>query len=203
MQEKPMPRTAAVKASALALALSLPLVPAHAQGAGEQMQLCVNQCLYHFGPASNPRYHACVAEQCEGTGPAPQRQQPAQPPRQGAAWTTGAVDGGRTHYARVQSGRLALSYMCQRGSEGLIAVEGMAGSPGSLALRIDGKRVAQPFATSGGMRATQAARGSALLAGLLGGSRVELSDDRGRGSLPLAGSGRAIRTAMAACGLRP
>lgn len=196
-----MPRTAPLRPCALALALLLaPLAPAHAQAEGEQMQLCINSCLYHFGPASNPRYHACVAEQCEQAAPS---RQPAQPPSQGAGWRNGTADGGRTHYARVQSGRLALSYMCQRGSEGLVAVEGMAGSPGSLVLRIDGRRMAQPFAASGGMRATQAARGSAMLAGLLGGSGVELADDRGRGSLPLAGSGRAIRAAMAACGLRP
>ena len=195
-----MPRTAPLRPCALALALLLPPGPASAQAGGEQMQLCVNQCLYHFGPASNPRYHACVAEQCEGAAPG---RKPAQPPRQGAGWSNAAADGGRTHYARVQSGRLVLSYMCQRGREGLVAVEGMAGSPGSLVLRIGGRRVAQPFAASGGMRAAQAARGSALLAGLLGGSGGELADDRGRGSLPLAGSGRAIRAAMAACGLRP
>lgn len=201
-----MPPTAPnrIGPGALAMALLLlPLAPAHAQGEDEQMQLCVNQCLYHFGPASNPQYHACVAEHCEEAAPAPRRQQPAQPPRQGAAWTNGVADGGRTHYARVQSGRLALSYMCQRGNEGLIAIEGMAGSPGALVLRIDGRPVMQPFVAQRGMRATQAARGSALLAGLLGGSRIELSDERGRGSLPLAGSGRAIRAAMAACGLQP
>lgn len=193
---------------ALGVAL-LPLSAAPARAMNdEEMQLCVNSCLYHFGPADNPAYEGCVARQCAGkpaSPAAPAATAPTAPaaPQTRTGWHTLVIDGGRTHVARVQSGGLALSYLCRRGSEGLIAVEGMTGWAGAMRLGIDGRPVGQGFAARGGMRATPAPRGSAILAALGRGSRAELADDRGHGSLPLVGSGRAIAQAMRACGLRP
>lgn len=195
-----MPLSSRLGSAVLALLSALP-APVLAQP--DPMQLCVNSCLYHHGPASNPAYDACIVRQCLQEAPQPPKPQPHEPQVPAQGWTTGKADGGRTHLARVQSGRLALLYMCQQGSQGLVAVQGMAGSVGSMRIGIDGRRIAQPFAARDGLRATPAPSGSALLQGLLTGDRVELADDRGRGVLPLAGSGKAIRAAMAACGLRP
>lgn len=202
------PARAAAPIALLALALvplALSATPARAMN-DEEMQLCVNSCLYHFGPADNPAYETCVARQCaeEPASPPAPAAGPAPAEAQGrAGWQTLTIDAGRTHVARVQSGGLALSYMCRKGSEGLVAVEGMRGSARAMRLRIDGRPIAQPFAAQGGMRATPAPQGSAILAALGRGSRAELSDDRGQGSVPLSGSGRAIAQAMGACGLRP
>ncbi|RQP05126.1 MAG: hypothetical protein D1H97_14675 [Paracoccus sp. BP8] len=165
-------------------------------------QLCVNQCLFHHGPASSPAYHACVAEICEGKGQvsggqaAPSRQRPA-----GPAWVSGVAGGGQGRYAGIESGRHSLSYMCKRGESGILAVEGMAGSGRSLAIRVDGTSFRPQFISRGGMRYTSAARDSALLRALLSGNAVEISDDRGRVRFSLSGSGAAIRAAMAGCGL--
>ncbi|WP_323716903.1 hypothetical protein [Paracoccus aminovorans] len=184
-----------------ALMALLLVLPSAAAAQQDPMQLCVNSCLFHHGPATNPAYEACVARQCVEAPAPPRAAQPAKPQAQG--WTTGTADGGKTHLARMRSGRLELLYMCQRGSQGLVAVRGMAGSTGSMRIGIDGRRIPQPFAAKDGLRATPAPSGSALLGGLLTGGRVELADDRGQGVLPLAGSGQAIRAALAACGLRP
>lgn len=186
------------------LILSGPMV-GKAQDGGEEQQLCINQCMYHHGPAGSTAYDACVARRCmtpeSPVATPPPQATPRQPLAPASTWTRGRTDGGRTHFARLEAGALALTYMCQSATQGLMAIEGLRGRPGSIRLLIDGRPLPQPFAAKDGMRATPAPSGAALLTGLLTGKRLQISDDRGGGSVSLAGSGKAIGATLSACGL--
>ncbi|MBK4217338.1 hypothetical protein JJJ17_15515 [Paracoccus caeni] len=173
------------------------------ESAAERAQICVNQCLYHFGPASNPAYHACVAEMCE----APAADEAMEAPRQApaaprATWQNHATADGGGQSAAVDLGSHSLSYICQRGGPALLAVAGLGGSANGVSLSIDGRGLALPFIARNGVLYTAADAGSTLLAGLMGGNSVEVTGANGlRVSFPLSGSGAAIRTAMQRCGI--
>lgn len=175
------------------------------RAAAEEEQRCVWSCLANHGPASNPAYHSCVAEICMGqpaSGRSPQNRQPAGSAPRASSWTAGVADGGRTHYARTQSGRVIFHYMCRKGEQGLIAIEGLTGAPSAMRVRIDTRPIPVQFGTTDGMLVASAQSGSALLRGLESGNTLSMTDGRMSVNLPLAGSGQAIRKAMAECGIR-
>ena len=166
---------------------------------GERAQLCVNMCLFHHGPASNPAYHACVAEICESGGAPAGRARPA-PSAPAARWTTHATANGAAHSAAVEAGGRSLNYICQRGGPALIGLAGFGGNPNGVALRIGQRQFRPDFVARNGILYTDA--GPALTAALTGGALVEVTAGGKRASFTLAGSGAAIGKAMAGCGIR-
>ena len=161
--------------------------------AAEREQLCVNQCLFHHGPASNPRYHACVAQMCVADAPAPAPAAPA--PR----WTNHATAGGAGHSAAIEAGGRSFNYICQRGGPALIGLAGFGGDT-DVTLRIGGQQFRQAFVARGGILYTDA--GPALTAALTAGNLVEVAAGGRRAAFTLTGSGAAIGKARAGCGLR-
>ena len=158
----------------------------------DEAQLCVNQCLFHHGPATSPAYHACVAQMCgEGQADA------APVPR----WTTESVSG--AHAAVIDMGDRSLNYMCQEGGPALIGIAGLGGAADGTRISVDGRVFAQAFVARNGILYTTADAGSPLVRALMSGSGVEVESGGRRGSFPLAGSQAAIAKAAAACGIRP
>lgn len=160
-------------------------------------QICVNQCLYHNGPASNPAYHACVERMCSGdSAEAAPREEPA-PSR----WRTESVPG--AHAAVIDMGGRSLNYMCQRGGPALIGVSGLGGAADGTRISVDGRAFALPFVARNGILYTAADAGSPLVAALMSGSGVEVVSGGRSGTFSLAGSRAAIARTAAACGIRP
>lgn len=181
---------------AAGLALLCMAAPAAAQqSAAEREQLCVNQCLFHYGPASNPHYHDCVARMCVADSPAP-----AAPAAPAPRWTNHATANGGGQSAAIEAGGRSFNYICQRGGPALIGLAGFGGDT-NVTLRIGGQPFRQNFVARGGVLYTDAS--PALTAALAGGNLVEVTAGGQRGSFTLSGSGAAIRKARAACGLRP
>lgn len=182
------------------LVACLAVLPAFPVIADDQGQLCVNQCLFHHGPASNPRYHACVAEMCETGAPAMEPTQRQATPA--GRWTNQTTQNGGAHSAAVEAAGKSFNYICQRGGPGLIGMAGF-GSNTNVTLQIGGQQFRPPSVAQNGILYTAADPGSALLGALLAGSSVEVAAGGQRASFTLTGSGAAIRKAMAGCGLRP
>lgn len=160
----------------------------------DEAQLCVNQCMFHHGPATSPAYQACVARMCsEGQGPAGS----APAPR----WTTESVSG--AHAAVIDMGDRSLTYMCQEGGPALIGIAGLGGTADGTRISVDGRTFAQAFVARNGILYTTAEAGSPLVNALMSGSGVEVASGGRRGGFSLAGSRAAIVEAAAACGMRP
>lgn len=173
---------------------------AQAQMSGEEQQRCVWSCLANSPGASSKQYNDCVERYCVAP-----RQSVAPKARTDPArgWTSHRTGNGAAHSAAIEAGGRSLSYICQRGGPGLLAIAGMGGGTRGVAVAIDGRSFRQNFVTRGGILYTDADPGSALLAALMAGNEVRVTGSDGRrAAFPLTGSGAAIRGAMAACGLR-
>ncbi|VDS09604.1 hypothetical protein PARHAE_02807 [Paracoccus haematequi] len=181
--------------AALMLAIVLAGGPAIAQM--DEEQLCVNQCMFHHGPASSPAYAACVARQCSGGGSEAPAQDRAVAPR----WITHSAGG--AHSAAIHLGDRSLNYICQRGGKALIGVAGLGGSAQGTRISVDGRAYSQSFIAQNGILYTTADSGSPLLRALMSGSGVEVASAGRRAGFPLTGSRAAIAQAAAACGIRP
>lgn len=177
---------------AAACLFTLPLTPAMAQ---DQGQLCVNQCLFNHGPASNPAYHACVAQMCE-------EQAPLAAPETSGRWTTHRTANGGGHSAAIENGAMSFNFICQRGGPALIGIAGL-GQSGAVILQIDNQQFRPPVVAQNGVLYTAAEPGSVLVRALLGGSSLRVEAGGQQTAFSLAGSGAAIRSALAGCGLRP
>ncbi len=170
-------------------------------------QRCVWQCLANSpGGAESQAYSRCVDEMCLAQPPArqPRAAQPPADQAPRAAWRSGAGAGG-SHFAGVEIPGRSFSYLCKRGGPGLLAVAGLSKRADAIALRIDQQNYGLPFVAQNGILYTDAPAGSHLLRALLAGKTVHVSDTRSgaSASFPLAGSGAAIRKALAGCGLAP
>ena len=191
-----------------ALILMLALAgPATAQ---DPMQLCVNQCMFDSGPAGSPRYDACIAQRCATAAPgpagdvaAPAPPAPDDPGVDGpSGWTVGALSDGSAFSAGIRYQGRGLDYLCRTGGPGLIGLSGMR-PDGRVTILVDGQRLGMSFVAQDGVIYAQADAGSSVLAALMGGRQVTLSDGSGTTSLPLTGSRAAIQQAMRSCGLLP
>lgn len=172
---------------------------AQAQMSAEEEQRCVWRCLADSPGAASKQYSDCVQRYC-----VPPRQSTA--PRAGKprmrGWTNHQTGNGAAHSAAIDTGSHSLSYICQRGGPGLLAIAGMGGRAQGVAIAVDGRGFRQNFVTRNGILYTDADAGSPLLAALMGGNQVQVTGGDGvRTAFPLTGSGTAIRSAMAACGL--
>ncbi|WP_417719164.1 hypothetical protein [Salipiger sp.] len=162
------------------------------------MQRCVWACLANNGPNTNPAYHACVQRVCvEGAKPT------SSVPQKGAAWGAGALDGGRTRYAGIDTpnGLRGLYYFCNRSGRSELMIAGVPPRASSYEIEVGGKRFAFRFApTKNGVAATVPA-GHAVFSALRGGSAVKISQQGGpeRIGLKLAGSSGALGAAMGGC----
>lgn len=162
----------------------------------DEAQLCVNQCMFHHGPASSPAYAACVAQMCSGAEAdgAPE----AEPsPR----WRTESVAG--AHAAVIDMDGRSLNYMCQQGGPALIGISGLGGAADGTRISVDGRAFALPFVARNGILYTAADAGSPLVAALMSGSGVEVVSGGRSGTFPLSGSRTAIAEAAQACGIQP
>lgn len=188
---------------AIGLVAALAVVTA-AQAQQDDAQICVNQCLYHYGPADNPAYHACVAERC--SGPTDSGTDGGGPDSGGDAtgrpgWTNHSRSG--AHSAAVESGGRSLNYVCQQGGKALIGVAGLGGAADDTRISVDGQTFAQPFVAQSGILYTSADGGSALLRALMSGRAAEVVSAGRRAAFPLTGSREAIARAASTCGIRP
>lgn len=158
------------------------------------VQRCVWSCLSNFGPATNPAYEQCVVDHCgfESTA-AP------------AEWRSGAIDGGKTRYAGVDTADEAygLYYFCDRSGRSELMIAGVEGPAGAWAVVIDGATYAFNFDLRDNGVSTLISPKDDVLRGLQKGRGVALS---GPGlpdndtSMPLKGSSRAISSALKWCG---
>lgn len=179
------------------IALVIGAGPAKAQ---DPMQLCVNQCMFHAGPAGSASYNTCIRQMCEAA--APQAQRPAAPAPAAAGWTVQSTRGGSGHSAAVEAGGRSFNVICQRGGQALIGVAGMGVAPQGVGLRIDRQDYGLSFVAQNDILYTEAT--PHLLRALMAGSQVEVTGRSGAGAVfPLRGSSAAIRQAMSNCGLRP
>ena len=162
----------------------------------DEAQLCVNQCMFHHGPASSPAYAACVAQMCsEAEADSAPEAEPS--PR----WRTESVAG--AHAAVIDMGGRSLNYMCQQGGPALIGISGLGGTADGTRISVDGRAFALPFVARNGILYTAADAGSPLVSALMSGSGVEVVSGGRSGTFPLAGSRAAIAQAAQACGIRP
>ncbi|WP_297973674.1 hypothetical protein [uncultured Amaricoccus sp.] len=184
-------------AAALAMLLLAGALPARAQMDPEEEQRCVWQCLANSPGAESRQYQECVERLCMAAPPAAEKPRAAVPA--GAAWTAGSGARGGGWYAGVEIPGKSLSFLCRRGGPGLLAVAGLGGRADGVALRVDRQAFALRFVAENGI--LYAAADSPLLGALMGGSRAEVSARGGSATFPLAGSGAAIRKALAGCGL--
>lgn len=184
-------------AVALLLAGLSVATPAHAQMNGEELQRCIWRCLADSPGAGSSQYNSCVARSCSG-------QTPSAPSPARATWTvSGAATGGQM--ASVTVGRSTFSYVCQAGKPALLAISGLPGPSSGVILSVDGREFRPPFAGRDGVHYTSARAGSGLVNALLAGNAVQARNRPGNSvsNFPLGGSGKAIRTAMSRCGIRP
>lgn len=184
-----------------ALALAGGGSPARAQMTPEEEQRCVWSCLANSPGAESRAYQQCVERLCLG----PQTPQPQAAARRPgvaaptAAWRASPVEGW-THYAGVQlPGDRSFSFLCQRGGLAVLAVGGLGAQPNGVELQIDDQSYGLRFVADKGMLYTPST--PHLQRALMGGSSVQVATQGGSARFPLAGSGAAIRAAMAACGL--
>lgn len=169
-----------------------------AAGAAEdemELQRCVWSCLSAHGPNTNPEYHACVAEHCtKGDKPA------ANVPE----WSSGSIEGGRTHYAGVDNaaGDLGLYYFCNRNGRSELVLVGVEGPAATLALEADGRRFPLSFSRTSDRLVAPVLPDAHVLSALRAGTMVKIvrtSDDAPIAQLRLDGSSRAIRRASRQC----
>lgn len=160
------------------------------------VQRCVWACLSNFGPANNPEYTQCVTDNCgfeDAHGAASQD------------WSGGAIDGGATRYAGVDTAdeRYGVYYFCDRAGRSELMIAGVEGPPGAWALVIDGETYAFNFGPRPNGLSTQVKRNDGVLSALKRGSSLALS---GPGlpdndtSMTLRGSSRRLNAALAWCG---
>lgn len=191
--------------------LALVLAGALAGAAFAQMdpgeeQRCVWRCLADSPGAESRQYQDCVERMCVAGQPAePARPRAAAPaPAPKAAWAAGGRPGG-SQFAGVEiPGGRSFRFVCPSPashSSGMVFVAGMDGRGGGT-LEIDGKsyRLMPLIAEKGPLIAIVTAP---LLRALMGGSAAQVRTAAGAASFPLAGSGAAIRTALAGCGMKP
>lgn len=184
---------------ALAVALSaLVAAPASAQMSDEELQRCIWRCLADSPGAASSQYNACVQRLCTGDAPK------SAPAARGGWSNRGAATGGG-QMASVTVGLSTLSYVCEQGKPAVLAISGLPGPSKGITLRVDNQSFQPPFTGRDGVHYTAVRPGSALLNALLAGNSVQIRNPGGNSvsNFPLAGSGRAIRTAMSRCGLRP
>ncbi|HET9069819.1 MAG TPA: hypothetical protein VFN28_14335 [Amaricoccus sp.] len=181
--------------------LAAATLPARAQMDPEEEQRCVWSCLANSPGAGSAEYNACVARLCMGdAAPAEAQSQPAAPAVPRAVWTAGAGQGG-ARYAGVELSGRSLTFLCQRGGPGLMAVAGLGGDAQAVGVTVDGRAHRLPFVARNGILYTAADPGSPILGALLGGSVAEVATRGGSAAFPLAGSGAAIRSALKGCGM--
>ncbi|MBP7000455.1 hypothetical protein [Amaricoccus sp.] len=197
-----MAGSAAGRGVALMFGLGLGVLAAVAPAWAQQMspeeeQRCVWQCLANSPGADSRQYNDCVERMCV----APQAAQPrAAAPAPKAAWTAGGRPG-TAQYAGVEiPGGRSLSFLCQVGGHGLLAIAGMGRSAEDVGVAIDGRGVALPFVAEKGILYTAAS--APLLRSLMAGGGAQVRTRAGTASFPLAGSGAAIRQAASACGMK-
>ena len=197
-------------------ALILMLALAGPAAAQDPMQLGVNRCMVDSGPAGSPRYDACIARMCTTAAPAPADDPtlrgdvaaPAPPAMEDpgtdgpSGWTVGALADGSAFSAGIRYQGRGLDYLCRAGGPALIGLSGMR-ADGSVTILVDGQRLRMSFVAQDDVVYAQADPGSSLLAALMGGRQVTLSDGSATTSLPLTGSRAAIQQAMRNCGLLP
>jgi hypothetical protein len=160
------------------------------------VQRCVWSCLANNGPASNPAYEQCVVTHCGFEG---------QKKAASVGWTSGAIDGGVTRFAGVDTAdeRYGVYYFCDRAGRSELMIAGVDGPAGAWALVIDGETYAFRFDLRSNGVSTAIARNDGVLSALRRGTTVALS---GPGlpdndtAMPLTGSSRAISTALKWCG---
>lgn len=174
--------------------------PASAQIDVGEEQRCVWRCLADSPGAASRQYNDCVERMC--VAPKPAAPKPAAP--RADAWRHSG-NRGAAQMASVTVGASTLAYVCQRGKPGVIGVSGLPGPDSAVQVTVDGRAIGARFATQGGTHYTVAGPGSALIGALLAGNSAQFRNPAGRSSstFPLAGSGAAIRAAMAGCGLAP
>lgn len=115
-------------------------------------------------------------------------------------WTVTETPGSDAHAATVQVHGRTLSFRCQSGQPGAVEVTGV---DKSVVLGVDGSRLDVTFMPQGSAQVAPAEPGSNLLEALLEGHHAQVTSGQITTSFPLAGSGNAIRRAMAACGMTP
>ncbi|MDP5306101.1 hypothetical protein [Paracoccus spongiarum] len=179
----------------IAALVTLLAVPASAQMDDGELQRCIWRCLADSPGAASQQYNACVRRLCEGPAPA----RPA-----GPSWGHVGRASGGGQMASITVGASTLAFSCERGKPALLAIEGLPGPSRGIAVTVDGRPYRADFASRRGVHYTAIPAGSPLLAALLAGSSVQLRNPGGNSvsTFPLAGSSRAIGTAMARCGMR-
>lgn len=186
--------------------------PAAAQMSAEEEQRCVWQCLYNSPGAESRQYQQCVARMCTGEpappAAAPRSAAPQAAPRQAApaprgTWQTGRGQAGE-HFAAIEVPGGAFTYICRPGGVAMLGIGGIGGSGAQVVLQVDRQPYRLRYRARNGVLFVDAPAPQ-VIGGLMNGTTVQVADPQSgrRLSFPLAGSGAAIRTAMAGCGLRP
>lgn len=159
--------------------------------AAMEAQRCIWRCMESSSGADNPQYHACLAQYCN--------EDPAPASAPAARWSVVTIAGGSGRIALVQLEQASLRYQCQPGRQAVLTVTGTDGPTSGTAISVDGTRFRQSFVASDGGLSTRVGDGSPLLRALLSGNQAEVVSGGKRIGFPLAGSGRAIGTAMSQC----
>lgn len=161
----------------------------------EEEQRCVWSCLANSPGADSPAYQSCVETIC--LAPKPSLPRASSVPA--AVWKSGVSTGNQAYYAGVEISGKSFSFHCTRGGEALLAIDGM-GSRTDIGLRIDDLRYGLEFTARNGVLFTPAT--PHLITQLLAGNVVEVARPGEAVAFPLTGSGKAIRRALAECGMR-
>lgn len=170
--------------------LVLSLLLATQAMAQDPVQLCVDQCLVHRGPAGSASHDACIEQMCTASAEL-------------GDWAVMSTPDGNGHAARTSMQGRSLSYLCSHDGPGLVAIAGLGGGGTEILFRIDGQPVPGRYVTQNGVHYGAADAGSPVLQGLVEGRTAEVTAGQVTVRFPLAGSGQAIRRAMAACGRAP